>query len=231
MSKGWAGLVASISLGVWWSTAALAEQQAAAQDGTYTSTKGRGVVSIVPESALSGGRLILKVVAFNRAQEPAAFGSDNIEVFTAAGTPVPLLSLDTLIAEVQAGGGSSRGSLNSSYQQSSYGRPSVRRTQTGEADVSGYAGANDAVNRDLSAHAATQRQVDTPPSAEAQAQIASLRAAILQRQIIARGAASGGQVVTDKLKFARKETRTLRVVVDFNDERHEFNFEAPSGRR
>jgi hypothetical protein len=229
MSKGWVGVLSVVLLGGFCSPAVVAEQEAA-KDGGYTSTKERGVVSIVPESTLSGGRLILKVVAFNRTSAPAAFGSDNIEIFTAAGTPVALLSLETLIAEVQGGGGSTRGSLDNSYQQSSYGRPSVRRTQTGEADVSGYAGANDALNRDLSAHAATQRRTETQASPETEAQIASLRAAILQRQIIARGAASGGQVVTDKLKFARKEPRALRVVVDFNDERHEFSLEAPPSR-
>lgn len=220
-------ILTAVLVGSFCCTGSLAAQEGAARGGDYASTKERGVVSIVPESPLSDGRLILKVVAFNRAQMPAAFSSDNIEIFTAAGKPVALLSLETLIAEAQAGGGSTRGSVDNSYQQSSYGRPSVRRTQTGEADVSGYAGANDAINRDLAAHAATPRRGEVRPSPEAEAQIASLRAAILQRQIIGRGAASGGQIVTDKLKFARREPRTLRVVVDFNDERHEFSFEAP----
>ena len=39
-----------------------------------SSTKERGVVSIVPEPALSQGRLVLKVVAFNRTRTPAALG-------------------------------------------------------------------------------------------------------------------------------------------------------------
>jgi len=63
-----------------------------------------------------------------------------------------------------------------------------------------------------------------------QQQIADLSAAILQPVQVAPAAAVGGQVVTQKIKFGRKEERSLRVVVEFNGEQHEFAFAAPGER-
>jgi hypothetical protein len=62
------------------------------------------------------------------------------------------------------------------------------------------------------------------------AQIEALNAAILQPKTIAPASAGGGQVVTDKLKFGRKDERALHVTVDFNGEQHEFNFAVPVGK-
>jgi len=53
---------------------------------------------------------------------------------------------------------------------------------------------------------------------------------ILHDLTIAPATVAGGQIVTEKLKFARKEAHDLHVVVDFNGERHEFDFAAPPPR-
>jgi len=58
-------------------------------------------------------------------------------------------------------------------------------------------------------------------------QVAALQAAILHPITIPAGSAAGGQIVTEKLKFKRKDDRTLRVVVAFNGEQHEFSVPAP----
>lgn len=63
-----------------------------------------------------------------------------------------------------------------------------------------------------------------------QQQITDLKAAILQPLTIAPASAAGGQIVTQKIKFGRKEERALRVVVELNGEQHEFNFPAPPTR-
>ena len=60
-----------------------------------------------------------------------------------------------------------------------------------------------------------------------QQQIATLSAAILQPSPVAPSATVGGQVVTQKIKFGRKEERALRVVVELNGEQHVFEFAAP----
>lgn len=220
------------ALSAWLAIApALAAEDGGAAAEPYTSTKDKGVVSIVPDPVLSDGRLLLKVVAFNRTKEPVSFGSNDVRIFTAAGATVPLLSLEHLIEEAKAGSASSAAtrSMDTAYQPSTYGRRSMPRTGTGEIDVSGAAGADDVFNRQMSARA-TARATPGSSDEELQQQIASLKAGILQPQSIAPATAAGGQVVTDKLKFSRKQERALRVVVDFNGEQHEFNFPAPPAR-
>jgi hypothetical protein len=46
--------------------------------------------------------------------------------------------------------------------------------------------------------------------------------------IIPSASAAGGQLVSEKLKFARKEERRLRVTVEFNGEQHEFSLVPPA---
>jgi len=85
-------------------TAALALAEGA---GSLTSTKDHGVVSLQPDSALSDGRLVLKVVAFNRNRDVASFGGEDVQVFTAAGKPdAPILGYltDVLIATSESDG-------------------------------------------------------------------------------------------------------------------------------
>src|SRR5690242_18386604 len=77
------------------------DTRAAAPEG-LSSTKDHGVIKVVPDPALANGRLVLKIVAFNRDRKnPATFGPGNVKVFTAAGEAVPLLSLDQLIAQAR----------------------------------------------------------------------------------------------------------------------------------
>jgi hypothetical protein len=63
-----------------------------------------------------------------------------------------------------------------------------------------------------------------------QQRIDALNAAILHAQSIAGASAAGGQIVTGKIKFGRKDEHALRVVVDFNGEQHEFDFAVPPSR-
>jgi len=63
-----------------------------------------------------------------------------------------------------------------------------------------------------------------------QQQIDALNAAILHNLTIAPAAVSGGQVVTEKLKFGRKEAHDLHLVVEFNGEQHEFDFPSPPAK-
>jgi hypothetical protein len=58
----------------------------------------------------------------------------------------------------------------------------------------------------------------------------ALNAAILHTQAIAAASAAGGQIVTEKIRFGRKDEHALRVVVDFNGEQHQFDFAAPPAK-
>jgi len=190
------------------------------------STLDKGVVSIMTDPTLSDGRLVLKVVALNPTAQPLELSAANVHVFTAAGKPVPLLSLDALIAEVR---GSDTSHSGATHQSSNYSRPQTSTNQSGELDVTGISGASDAVGRTIAEQQMARRgsTVDDPAVTE---QVEALKAGILQTATVEPGKVTGGQLVTDRIKFSRKEEKALRVVVDFNGEQHEFNFEAPPAK-
>jgi hypothetical protein len=61
----------------------------------------------------------------------------------------------------------------------------------------------------------------------ADAQIAGLKLAILQDQTIAPGQIAVGQIVSQKLKFAKGEDRTIHVKVRIAGDEHGFTIAAP----
>jgi hypothetical protein len=201
---------------------AVAHADTSPEVAPVTSTKERGVVSVQADPELSDGRLVLKIVAFNRAREPASFGPDNVAIATAAGQRIELLSLEQLVKEVRAGG--KRGS-RVEHDPGSYSGAAIAHNSAGQPDVGTYTGANMPMNGGISPQTAAAQGGTAGP--ELQQQIASLEAAVLHPLTIAPGAAGGGQVVTQKLKLKRKDDRTLLVAVDLNGEHHELKVTAP----
>jgi hypothetical protein len=201
---------------------------ASTADG-LTSTKDHGVVSVLADPTLADGRLVLKVVALNRTPTAASFGPDAVKVFTAAGTPVKLMSLDQLVQETRAA--ASGGAATMAQNPNNFAGPIMGRDSAGRPDVSGYTGGNDR----MSSTVTTQTRTTDPgkpmqDDPRLQEQIANLNAAILHDLTIAPAAVAGGQIVTEKLKFARKEAHDLHLIVDFNGEQHQFDFAAPPAR-
>jgi hypothetical protein len=184
-----------------------------------TSTKEHGVVKVQADPALSEGRLVLKVVAFNRNTTPSSFGPDDVKVFTAAGQAVPLMTLQQLVQETR---GASSGGGRSTVDSFGTSGPTMQHDAAGRPDVGNFTGGNSAMAGSLSSR--SQRTEDDP---KVQQQIAALSAAILQPSTISAAAAVGGQIVTQKIKFGRKEERALRVTVELNGEQHVFEFAAP----
>lgn len=193
-----------------------------APPAAVTSTQERGVVTAQPDAALVDGRLAMKVVAFNRTAAPASFGPENVEVYTAAGKRVELVSLEQLVKEVTANA-SGRG--RSEHDPASYSGADISRNSAGEPDVGNYTGSRAPMSGVVSPQTHAASGAGSSPAV--QQQIADLKAALLQPLSVAPKSAAGGQVVTQELKFKRKDDRTLRVVVDFNGERHELSFAAP----
>jgi hypothetical protein len=192
-----------------------------------TSTKDHGVVSVESDPTLADGRLVVKVVAMNRTQTAASFGPRDVKVFTAAGTPVKLMSLDQLVQEAKAA--ADDGADTVTHNPTVHSGPILHHDSSGRPDVSGYTGGNDRMSgMDASQTRIVAKAAKDDP--KLQAQIASLNAAVLHDLTIAPAAAAGGQIVTEKLKFARKEAHDLRLVVDFNGEQHEFDFATPPSR-
>jgi hypothetical protein len=194
-----------------------------------SSTKDRGLVSIVTDPALSQGRLVLKVVAFNRTREPAAFSDADVKIVTAAGKPVAFVPVDQLIAEVTKPAGRKRRVSSGDHNPADYSHPQMATgtSGAGEPDVSGYTGGGNPTSGVVSAHTDVAAKAS---SADAQQndQVAALRAGILHSMIIPSATAAGGQLVSEKLKFTRKEERRLRVTVEFNGEQHEFSVVPPA---
>jgi hypothetical protein len=190
-----------------------------------TSTLDKGIVSIMTDPVLTDGRLILKVVAHNPTSEPLHLSGSDVHVFTAAGKAVSILSLDDLIAEVKGPGSES----TVVHESSNYSRPQTSTTRTGELDVTGITGGSDVVGRAVAERSSSGANAPANDPA-VQQQVDALRAGILQTVTVEPGKATGGQLVTGKIKFARKEEKVLRVVVEFNGEQHEFNFEAPPAK-
>jgi len=211
------------------SSTASAPAQSSAVIAGLTSKRDAGTVSIMADPTLAGGRLVLKVVAYNQAKEPAKLSDENVKVFTAAGKAVPLMSLESLIDEVRKSA-----APQTTYSDAPIAVPSREshsmgtQSPAGEPDLGGYSGASNPAGGRNNPYSRTIAN-SSPENMDAatRQQVDGLKAAVLQPMTIAPASAAGGQVVTEKIKFSRKEQKAVRVIVDFNGELHEFFFEAP----
>lgn len=187
------------------------------------SAQTAGTISIKADPVLSDGRLVLRVAAFNSGAAPAAFSPTDIKIFV-GGQVVALQSLDQLIAEVGTTPARPTGSATG------YGGQAMATGQDGRLDVSGFSGANQTVGGGLSSQVQAQIGGTRKLTKADQAQIDGLKAAILQPTQVAPGKAVGGQVVSDKLKFAAGAPREVKMLVRFNGEKHGFIFDAPPAK-
>ena len=191
-----------------------------------TSTKDHGVVEVQSDPTLAEGRLVLKVVAFNRTPTASSFGPEDVKISTAAGRAIPLMTLAQLVQETREGGSSRDSATVDTFGTSG---PAIPHDAAGRPDVGNFTGGSNAMGTSVS----TRGRRPDPAKGDdpkVQQQIAALSAAILQPAAVAPSAAVGGQVVTQKIKFGRKEERALRVTVEFNGEQHVFEFAAPGER-
>ena len=193
-----------------------------------TSRMEHGVITLVANPELMNGRVILKIVAFNGSSEPAHFSGDDIHVFTSGGKPVPLVSLDRLIEESRQAAARPP-PIAATHDPANYSHPEVRHSGVGGSgamEVNGITGASNPTNGVMSPYtrASSVSEADNP---QLQADIANLKAAILHPLTIAPSRAEGGQIVTEKPRFARKDERSLHVVVMFNGDEHAFDFALP----
>ena len=205
--------------------ASAAAPGAAAPGAAMTSSKTLGEISIVPEPKLINGELILKVVALNRSQTPAAFGPEDIRIATADGRSVPIMSLDALIAQAKAdaqSGPAGSGSYNSSYTPG----PATTQNQFGQPDVHNFSGNSAPLGGQINPEEPVGGA--RPDSAALAQQIASLKAGILQDVTVPPGEVTGGEIVTQRIRFHWREKHTLSVYVGFNGEQHRFELPAPA---
>lgn len=204
--------------------ASAADPSAAAARAVMSSSKTSGRISIVPEPRLVNGELILKVVALNSSQKPAAFGPEDIQISTADGKILPLMSVDALIAQVKAaaqGGQRDSGSYNSSYTSG----PATTYNHFGQPDVHNFTGSSAPIGGQINPEAPVRTGPADNPALEQQ--IENLRAGILRDVTIAPGEVKGGEIVTGRIRFHWREKHTLRIAVHFNGDEHDFELPAP----
>lgn len=184
------------------------------------------IISVAIEPQLNDGRLVIKIAAKNNSPAPVAFGPASVSISTVAGQPVALSTLPNLINDVRMAAGMTTEAPPG--EAPTLGAYAARQQPTatdgsGRMDVTGFSNSS-AVGSDqrmtFSKHLIDRKT--------AEAQIAALKQAILQDQTIAPGQIAVGQVVSQKLKFAKGEDRTLHLRVRIGSDEHGFTIAAPS---
>lgn len=198
--------------------------QAPAADLNLKSEKPQGIVMLSSDLVPDQGRLVFKIVAYNKGAAPVTLDPAAITLTTAAGKPVPLASLAQLEDETRQAFGGPPAKRPDDYAKMSQVQRPVVVTASGERDVSGYTG-GEAVSASVSSGSKKKAVDDSDPKLKEA--LDNLRAAILQPAPVAPRAAVGGNTVTQSFKFGRKEERRLKLALDFAGEHHEFEFEVP----
>ncbi len=194
--------------------------------------KERGTVALLPDADLSNGRLVIKLVAFNRSKEPATLSAGDVKIYAAGNRPVSLVSLDVLIKETQD---ASRPQVSEQtmvlpHQPENYSHNdnAAMRSSTGQIVDGNYGGANAASSvGQLSTLPTGLSALSKEEQAKLDDKLSALRAGVLQSVTIAPGSAAGGQIVTEKLKIGRKDERTLHLTISFNGEQYDFVLPVP----
>ncbi len=189
------------------------------------SEKAQGLVMLTSDLVPDQGRLVFKVVAYNKGAAPVALDPASITLTTAAGKPVPLATLAQLEDETREAFGGPPAKRPDDYTSMSAAQRPVIITSSGERDISGYTG-GDGVSSSV-AGGGRKKTVDETTDPKLKAALDNLRAGILQPGSVAPRSAAGGNAVTQSFKFGRKEERRLELAIDFAGERHEFEFEVP----
>lgn len=189
----------------------------------------RSSVSILVEPQLNDGRLVVKVAAKKLGGSPVPFGPSSINIAKPAGEAIAIYPLSRLVDDVRmAAGLSAETAPTTAPTQGAYAAPQQNVRDGGRMDVTGFTGGS-AVGGDeyVRRSRASRKAKPTISEADAAQQIAILKQAILQDSTLSPGQVAAGQVVTEKLKFGKKEDRTLHVRVRLAGEEHPFTIEAP----
>jgi hypothetical protein len=185
-------------------------------------------VSVLVEPQLNDSRLVVRIAAKNLGRGPAPFGPGNVTVARPGGQAVGLYPLAELINDIRAAAGMADepGSVGAPTQ-GAYAAPQMG-TRDGKVDVSGYTGGV-AVASDQYTRSRNQARKGKPTisEADATAQIAMLKQAIIHDQSLAPGQIAAGQIVSQKLAFKKGDDRTLHLRIRLAGDEHAFTIEAP----
>jgi hypothetical protein len=225
---------------------ALKPEQGVAQNVTFDhgaavvmSKKDHGAVRVAPTNTSFAGRLSLGVVAFNDGNKGENLGVENVQIFTASGTPVRVYSYEELAKQAKNAAMWQAIAVGLSASANAYAasQPATVNTTGSIYGRGGYTNFNSSTTVYNPANAALANSINQANTERSMAQIsgtlestlAGLGESVLRTTTISPGEAFGGNVIADKPKFAKGEDQSLRVVVQFAGEQHEFKFAvAPS---
>ena len=201
-----------------------------AQPSAAESKQAHSTVSVLVDPQLNDGRLVVKVAAQNKSGAAVPFGPASISIAKPSGEVIALIPLQSLIHDVQiAAGMATEAPAARSPTQGAYASPQMTM-RDGKVDVTGYTGGA-AVGGDEYIRRSNQQAPKTKPSIskqQAEAQIATLRQAILQDTTLQPGQVAAGQVVSQKLTFRKGEDRTLHLRIRIAGDEHGFTIAAPA---
>jgi len=187
-------------------------------------------VSVLVEPQLNDGRLVIRLAAKNLGASPVTFGPSSVSIAKPGGETVAVMPLAILIDDVRVAGGLPVTTAPAmAPTQGAYAAPQ-QNIRDGRVDVSGFTGGSAVGGDEYIRQNQSRSKSKTRPTisaAEAEAQIAALKQGILQDSTLAPGKIAAGQVVTEQLKFGKKEDRTLHLRVRVANEEHSFTLAAP----
>jgi hypothetical protein len=195
-----------------------------------SSKQGHSSVSVAVEPQLNDGRLVIKVAAQNGTAAAVAFGPASVSVSKANGQPVALSSLQQLTDDVRAAAGMKvERAPGDSPTAGAYASRAQGTGQdgSGRMDVTGFTGASTIGQNEYVRRNEARPGKPSISKAEAEKEIAALNEAVLRDSMIAPGQIAVGQIVSQKLKFAKGEDRTLHLIVHIAGDEHGFTIAAP----
>ncbi|HEY8574422.1 hypothetical protein [Phenylobacterium sp.] len=228
-------------------TYALAPIASSNQEVTYDrgaalvmSKKDQGAVRVAPTSTAFEGRMSLGVVAFNDGSSNFNLGTENVQVFTANGTPVRVFTYEQLVKEAKTAAAWQTFAVALSGAANAYAASQPTTVNTygtaygSRTGFTNYASTSTVYNPANAALANSINQAQTNRSLSMISRtlddtLSGLGDSVLRTTTVEPGRAVGGNVIVNKPKFAKGEPQQLRVVVGFAGEEHEFRFAlAPS---
>lgn len=194
--------------------------------GEIRSEAPGGSITLAADGPPTGMRLAVRLAAYNRGATPASLASADVAVATAGGATLRLVPLQQLEAEARASLGQPGGGLFQA--QSTRNDNAAIHDSTGNVVEGAYGGA--AAGPSPAEQAVREQQLEQSNPRLAQ-QLSALRAGILQSMDVPPGHAAGALLVIDKVRFGRKDARTLIVTVRFNGDVHRIELPVPAEGR
>lgn len=186
-------------------------------------------VSLLVDSRLNDGRLVIKIAAKNGTAAPVPFGPSSISITRPTGETIALNSLQQLVDDVRMAAGMATEAVpGQAPTPGAYAAAQTQVDSTGHPDVSGYTGGSGIAADEIIRRRATTKSKPSIDRATAQAQISALKQAILPDAAIQPDQIAVGQVVSQKLKFKKGENRTIYLRVRVAGDEHSFTLVAPS---